>query len=198
MKIFNKCEYWIIIIIISADWRSLLDIGLPQMSPHRPVPCFSHPAGSRDFHKVIGPPCRESTHAYWILGDKMKKTKNNSSRIQKTKKKRNRTKNLKQHLLWQIRHKPSTKRSRFAPSNWRKRARECFIIVCRGPMSQRSGQNTMWAVMHFCGLRGVLGVLLVLYLWCSLRFNGPLFSWNRRGLYQIFAHKMNYVDLWEL
>ena len=33
------------------------------MSPQRSVPRLSHPAGSRDFHKVIGPPCRGPTHA---------------------------------------------------------------------------------------------------------------------------------------
>ena len=36
-----------IIIIISAERRPLLDIGIPQMSPQRPLPCFSYPAGAR-------------------------------------------------------------------------------------------------------------------------------------------------------
>ena len=44
----------IIIIIISADWRPLLDIGLRQVSPQRLVPYFSHPAGSRDPNVHLG------------------------------------------------------------------------------------------------------------------------------------------------
>ena len=54
----------IIIIIISAQRRPLLGIGFPQVSPQLPVPCLSHPAGSRDFHQVVGPPCIGPTHEY--------------------------------------------------------------------------------------------------------------------------------------
>ena len=50
-------------IIISAERRPLLDIGLPQVSQQEPVPCFSHPAVSRAFHQVIGPPCRGPSHS---------------------------------------------------------------------------------------------------------------------------------------
>ena len=33
------------------------------MSPRRPVQYISCPAGSREFHQVVGPPCRGPTHA---------------------------------------------------------------------------------------------------------------------------------------
>jgi hypothetical protein len=41
-----------IIIIISAERRPLLDIGLPQSSPRRSVLCCPHPATSRDLHQI--------------------------------------------------------------------------------------------------------------------------------------------------
>jgi hypothetical protein len=44
----------IIIIIISAERRPLLDRGLPQSSPRRSVLCCLHPATSRDLYQ-IGP-----------------------------------------------------------------------------------------------------------------------------------------------
>jgi hypothetical protein len=44
------------IIIISAERRPLLDIGLPQSSPRRSVLCCPHPAASRDLHQFVGPP----------------------------------------------------------------------------------------------------------------------------------------------
>jgi hypothetical protein len=47
----------LIIIIISAERRPLLDIGLPQSSPPRSVLCCPHPATSRDLHQIVGPPC---------------------------------------------------------------------------------------------------------------------------------------------
>ena len=41
----------------------MLDMGLNQMSPPRPVPCFVHPAVSFDFNQVGGPPYRVPTRA---------------------------------------------------------------------------------------------------------------------------------------
>jgi hypothetical protein len=48
---------FIIIIIISAEKRPLLDIGLPQNPPRRSVLCCPHPAASRDLHQIVGSPC---------------------------------------------------------------------------------------------------------------------------------------------
>ena len=44
------------IIIISAERRPLLDIGLPQTSPHRSVLWVSHPADARSLDQVIASP----------------------------------------------------------------------------------------------------------------------------------------------
>jgi hypothetical protein len=55
-----------IIIIISAERRLLLDIGLPQSSPRRSVLRCPHPsreAASRDLQQIVGPPCRGPTNA---------------------------------------------------------------------------------------------------------------------------------------
>ena len=59
----GHCQYSYIIIIISAERRPLLDIGLPQAPPLRPVLCFSHPTGSCGLHKVVGPPCGRPSNA---------------------------------------------------------------------------------------------------------------------------------------
>jgi hypothetical protein len=53
----------IIITIISAERRPLLDIGLPQSSPRRSVLCCPHPATSRDLHQSVGPPRGGPTNA---------------------------------------------------------------------------------------------------------------------------------------
>jgi hypothetical protein len=53
----------VIIIIISADRRLLLDIGLPQSSPRRSVLFCLHPATSRDLQQIVGPPCGGPTNA---------------------------------------------------------------------------------------------------------------------------------------
>jgi hypothetical protein len=52
-----------ILIIISAERRLLLDIGLSQSSPWRSVLCCPHPATSRDLHQIVGPPCGGPTNA---------------------------------------------------------------------------------------------------------------------------------------
>ncbi|KAI8429467.1 hypothetical protein MSG28_000103 [Choristoneura fumiferana] len=51
----------IIIIIMSAERRPLLDIGLSQGSPLRPVLCFPHPPRSRVLNQVVAPSCRRPT-----------------------------------------------------------------------------------------------------------------------------------------
>jgi hypothetical protein len=53
----------LLIIIISAERRPMLDIGLPQSSPRRSVLCCPHPAASRDLHQTVGPPCGGPTNA---------------------------------------------------------------------------------------------------------------------------------------
>jgi hypothetical protein len=50
-------------IIISAERRPLLDIGLPQSSPRRSVLCCPRPATSRDLHQIVGQPCGGPTNA---------------------------------------------------------------------------------------------------------------------------------------
>ena len=66
MEKFNAFENIIhLIIVISADRRPMMDIGLPKCrcgEERRTIPCFSHPAGYCDFHQVMGPPCRGPTH----------------------------------------------------------------------------------------------------------------------------------------
>jgi hypothetical protein len=52
-----------LILIISAERRPLLDIGLPQSSPRRSVLCCPHPAASRDIHQIVGPLCGGPTNA---------------------------------------------------------------------------------------------------------------------------------------
>jgi hypothetical protein len=50
-------------IIISAERRPLLDIGLPQSSLRRSVLRCPHPAASRDLYQIVGPPCGGLTKA---------------------------------------------------------------------------------------------------------------------------------------
>jgi hypothetical protein len=57
------CSGLMMIIIISAERRPLLDIGLPQSSPRRSVLCCLHPATSRELHQIVGPPCAGPTNA---------------------------------------------------------------------------------------------------------------------------------------
>ena len=41
----------------AKEWVALAAVPCrPGLSPQRPVPCFTHPAGFPDFHQVIGPP----------------------------------------------------------------------------------------------------------------------------------------------
>jgi hypothetical protein len=51
------------VIIILAERRPLLDIGLPQSSPRRSVLRCPRPAASRVLHQVVDPPCRGPTNA---------------------------------------------------------------------------------------------------------------------------------------
>jgi hypothetical protein len=62
-KDFQNFEAVILVLIISAERRPLLDIGLPQSSPRRSVLCCPHPATSRDLHQIVGPPCGGPTNA---------------------------------------------------------------------------------------------------------------------------------------
>jgi hypothetical protein len=57
----------IIIIIISAERRPQLDIGLPQSSPRRSVLRCTHPAASRDLHQIVDQRC-VSRYAVAIRG----------------------------------------------------------------------------------------------------------------------------------
>ncbi|KAI8434345.1 hypothetical protein MSG28_012413 [Choristoneura fumiferana] len=60
-----------------AERRPLLDIGLPQGSPLRPVLCFLHPPRSRDLNQVVASSCWRPTdssspglsHDYNIIGE---------------------------------------------------------------------------------------------------------------------------------
>ncbi|KAI8440847.1 hypothetical protein MSG28_009158 [Choristoneura fumiferana] len=47
--------------IMSAERRPLLDIGLPQGSPLRPVLCFPHPPRSRGLNQAVAPSCWRPT-----------------------------------------------------------------------------------------------------------------------------------------
>jgi hypothetical protein len=58
----QKFDKYLIISIISAERRSVLDIGLPQSSPQRSVLCCPYPAASRDLHQIVGPPCGGPTN----------------------------------------------------------------------------------------------------------------------------------------
>jgi hypothetical protein len=52
----------IFIIIISAERRPLLDIGLPKSSPRRLALRCPHPVASRDIHQIVSPPCGGPTN----------------------------------------------------------------------------------------------------------------------------------------
>ena len=66
-KLFPSVKNNFINIIISAERRPLLNIGLPKVSSQLPNQCFSGPAGSRDFHQVIGPPRPHRGEPMYIL-----------------------------------------------------------------------------------------------------------------------------------